>query len=197
MRTHIKGLRQKLKKAGLSGVITTVYGLGYRLQPVPLPAPVATGDPNAGASLETSSGIDPENQLNLASLWQSVRASYLQRVAAAADSLRSLQPGQVDQAIRERLLFEAHALSGSLGSFGFKTAAVQWREIEDILRTHDQLSTDLLSRMERSTILIDRSLVPGNAPSATVLPVPIADAPQLCRRLCRRYRQISYFNCCS
>ena len=31
VRTHIKGLRQKLKKAGLTDTITTVYGLGYRL----------------------------------------------------------------------------------------------------------------------------------------------------------------------
>lgn len=31
VRTHIKGLRQKLKKAGLTDIITTVYGLGYRL----------------------------------------------------------------------------------------------------------------------------------------------------------------------
>lgn len=34
VRTHIKGLRQKLKAAGASGnLIETVHGLGYRLQP--------------------------------------------------------------------------------------------------------------------------------------------------------------------
>ncbi|MEL6779223.1 MAG: response regulator [Cyanobacteria bacterium J06597_16] len=33
VRTHIKGLRQKLKKGGLPEMIATVYGLGYRLKP--------------------------------------------------------------------------------------------------------------------------------------------------------------------
>ena len=34
VRTHIKGLRQKLKAAGAAGnLIETVYGIGYRLQP--------------------------------------------------------------------------------------------------------------------------------------------------------------------
>ncbi|MEM9091687.1 MAG: response regulator [Cyanobacteria bacterium P01_F01_bin.53] len=34
IRTHIKGLRQKMKVVGLKEVIDTVYGLGYRLSPV-------------------------------------------------------------------------------------------------------------------------------------------------------------------
>lgn len=33
VRTHIKGLRQKLKAAGSGNLIETIYGIGYRLQP--------------------------------------------------------------------------------------------------------------------------------------------------------------------
>jgi DNA-binding winged helix-turn-helix (wHTH) protein len=35
IRTHIKGLRRKLKDAGAEDVIQTVHGLGYRLKPLP------------------------------------------------------------------------------------------------------------------------------------------------------------------
>lgn len=41
VRTHIKGLRRKLKKAGLPDMILTVYGLGYRLQSIPTAATAA------------------------------------------------------------------------------------------------------------------------------------------------------------
>jgi DNA-binding winged helix-turn-helix (wHTH) protein len=35
LRTHIKGLRRKLKEAGADDLIQTVHSLGYRLKPVP------------------------------------------------------------------------------------------------------------------------------------------------------------------
>lgn len=35
IRTHIKGLRRKLKDAGAEDLIQTVHGLGYRLKPLP------------------------------------------------------------------------------------------------------------------------------------------------------------------
>ncbi len=172
VRTHIKGLRQKLKKAGLSGVISTVYGLGYRLQPVPPSTAGATS-----LDIESTRAIQEngqENQLDLASLWQSVSDSYLQRVAAVADTLRDLHLGRVDQTIRQQLLSEAHALSGSLGSFGFKEVPAQWREIENILRDHDQLSADLLDQMKRSINSIDQSLTQACTTHTPASPVAIS-----------------------
>lgn len=35
IRTHIKGIRHKLKDAGAEDIIQTVHGLGYRLKPLP------------------------------------------------------------------------------------------------------------------------------------------------------------------
>lgn len=53
VRTHIKGLRQKLKKAGLADMITTVYGLGYRLKSADF-----VGHPDSETNLALAMGAE-------------------------------------------------------------------------------------------------------------------------------------------
>ena len=195
VRTHIKGLRQKLKKAGLSDVIATVYGLGYRLKAIE-PLTSTTSSTTAARTMTThlanevgqldadqtdtsqpvqnqteTSPLNQTNQperLDLSSLWQGVSKDYLQRVTEVAGVLHRLQPGQVDHGVRQQILSEAHALAGSLGSFGFKGAMTQWREIENVLRTHDALSADLIYHLEEQVALVAQSLRQVRSPSKIV-----------------------------
>ncbi|MBE9062112.1 response regulator [cf. Phormidesmis sp. LEGE 11477] len=187
VRTHIKGLRQKLKKVGLSDVIATVYGLGYRLRSIESPSDqeslTDTVRPDA-AAFATAKHLDqPLNKhLDLASLWQGVSQDYLQRITAVAKVLHRLRPGQIEQNVRQQLLSEAHALAGSLGSFGFKSVAAQWREIEAILHAHADLSADLIRQMEEQVALVIRSLrqmrSPNpSAPSLVPSPLPSLATP--------------------
>ncbi|MEM9903714.1 MAG: response regulator [Cyanobacteria bacterium P01_D01_bin.44] len=132
VRTHVKALRQKLKQVGLTDVIDTVYGLGYRL---------TSAEPSAQPSEKASqTEIAPKiappakpSQLDLAALWQPVRETYLQRVANLAKTLHNLPSGMLNQAVQQQMITEAHALAGSLGSFGFPAVTTQCQTIERIL----------------------------------------------------------------
>ncbi len=196
VRTHIKGLRQKLKKARLPDMITTVYGLGYRLKSADsvnhteyetdlnlaiesvadsvadIDEEVEEAKDNAAdntvdyGSEDNSSedsgihrsqdSLDQKNtslekrvgELDLTSLWQSVSESYHHRVDNLANSLRALEPGLLDKNIQQHILAEAHALAGSLGSFGFGKVTVLCREMESILGTNAYLSGQHTHQLE-------------------------------------------------
>ncbi|MEL6353145.1 MAG: response regulator [Cyanobacteria bacterium J06627_28] len=174
VRTHIKGLRQKLKKAGLTDIITTVYGLGYRLN-TGTSQTVAPQSPSETPEMEKAAGT-----LNMTALWQSVSQSYLQRVDNVANTLRGLQPGLIDKATQAELLNEAHSLAGSLGSFGFKTVTTCCQTIEQLLRANAYLSTEHISQLETAITQAQRSLEQGIT-EASVVAQPIftpANSPE-------------------
>lgn len=179
VRTHIKGLRQKLKKAGLSDIIATVYGLGYRLnsgttQP-PSARPPTEKETEPAAQASTSQASTSE-ALNLSALWQGVSQRYIQRVVNVANTLRGLQTGLVDKSIQQQVLAETHALAGSLGSFGFTTVTAQCREIHNILRTNAYLSADHVSRLEALVTQAQQTLDEGFAETSTVVIKPSVSA---------------------
>ncbi|MGB7087438.1 MAG: response regulator [Phormidesmis sp.] len=182
VRTHIKGLRQKLKKAGLPDMVTTVYGLGYRLKSadfvrppqadvsdaevpsVPATAPLV----DAGKGDSDSSGGDSRREVNpgkldLSSLWQGMSETYIKRVVKVANTLRILQPGLVEKPVAEKLLKEAHSLAGSLGSFGFQPATTNCREIEAILRANAYLSAQHVHQLEMLITQVQQVLEQGLA----------------------------------
>ena len=163
VRTHIKGLRQKLKKAGLTDTITTVYGLGYRLNTDTSQA--APQLPDSTPEVENVTG-----SLDIAALWQSVSQSYIQRVDNVTNTLRGLQPGLLDRSVKQEILTEAHSLAGSLGSFGFKSATARCRDIEQLLRTNAYLSADHISQLETAITQIQRSLEQGIVDTSTPAP---------------------------
>lgn len=167
VRTHIKGLRQKLKKVGLPDIITTIYGLGYRL-----------GDKAVGQSSsipETISESDKEGELeiklDLSLLWQSVSKKYHQRVETIAHVLRGLQPGLIDEATQQQLLTEAHSLTGSLGSFGFNSVTVQCREMESILHDHADLSAQHIQQLQALMAQVQQTIAQGLPRSPAVNPI--------------------------
>ncbi len=214
VRTQIKGLRQKLKRAGITcELIETVYGLGYRLKPppqsqiVPEPSPI----PAAG--------------LNLSMIWKKHREKYLQRIAVVERAIRALQQNALDPILKQQALSEAHTLVGSLGSFGFKQASGRCRELEHILQSPAQYSvenkhllSDLILNLYQDLSLVPASMVNGSsvavAKSSTIsqtqllivdddialasaiatiatnkrMQPQIADSPKKARQLMQKYR---------
>ena len=162
VRTHIKGLRQKLKKAGITDVIATVYGLGYRLNSgTSQPTASQTQEP-AAVGIETNlKNNETTGLVNLAALWQPVSQTYIQRVNHVANCLRSLHPGLIDKSVQKEILSEAHALAGSLGSFGFTAVTTQCREIERILSANAYLSAEHISQLEAAISHAQRVLEKG------------------------------------
>jgi DNA-binding response OmpR family regulator len=120
IRTHIKGLRQKLKKAGATpDFIETVYGIGYRLKPV----------------------IPPATAL-LTDAWEKFKGQVYEQVAVLEQlAMRFLsQDLQSDwQAIGQNI---AHSLAGSLGTFGFSLSSELARQIEKLLSGNQDLTSE-------------------------------------------------------
>ncbi len=153
VRTHIKGLRQKLRKAGLPEIVTTVYGLGYRLK-------------SADAANPPVSEAKGVSKLNLAPLWQGVSKGYSQRVADLVNVLHELQPGTIDPSKQQQISTEVHSLAGSLGSFGFQSVTLLCREIESML-AHDDLSAQHIQQMEALMTQVQQTLERGFSPDST------------------------------
>jgi DNA-binding response OmpR family regulator len=120
IRTHIKGLRQKLKKAGaVADFIETVYGIGYRLKPV----------------------IPPTTAL-LTDTWTKFKGQVYEQIAVLEQlAMRFLsQDLQSDwQAIGQNI---AHSLAGSLGTFGFSLSSELARQIEKLLSGNQDLTAE-------------------------------------------------------
>ncbi len=116
IRTHIKGLRQKLRRAGATAdCVETVYGIGYRLKPLTAPPP-----------------ISPTSQL-LTSAWEKFKNQIHEQVAILEQlAVRSLNKDlQVDWHRTGQDV--AHSLAGSLGSFGFPLGSELAKQIEQLL----------------------------------------------------------------
>ena len=177
VRTHIKGLRQKLRQVGLTEVITTVYGLGYRLNSEPSQTLMPLSDCSSTLEKEqhTSKVTD---SIDIAALWKPVSQGYIQRVSNVANTLRGLHLGLVDKSVREKILAEAHALAGSLGSFGFGLATLQCREIERILQANAYLSAEHISQLEAAITQTQQILAQGIAKRGTIIE-PITSSSDL------------------
>ena len=173
VRTHIKGLRQKLKNAGLPDIIATVYGLGYRLKSAGLVTQSGNKKTQTGSSVvqsatdtstRTTAPLENTTRLDLAALWQGVSENYIRRVSLLANILRGLQPGLVEKVEKQQILAEAHALAGSLGSFGFNDATVACRKIESILQSNAYLSAQHTHQLKALINQTQSALLTADAP---------------------------------
>jgi DNA-binding response OmpR family regulator len=144
IRTHVKGLRHKLKLAGAAtDLIETVYGIGYRLKPF--------------NSLDVNLLTDT---------WEKFKGQVLEQVAVLEQlSVRFLNRDlQSDWQEAGRSI--AHSLSGSLGMFGFSLSSELARQIEKLLGGDEDLTLEqgqwlysmvgaLQSELERPVVLPD------------------------------------------
>ncbi|MBW4646116.1 MAG: response regulator [Goleter apudmare HA4340-LM2] len=149
VRTHIKGLRQKLKTVGApSDLIETVYGIGYRLKP----------REEESERTEKEEGEQPKSAvLNLqtqqqtltavAGIWQQFQGRFEQQVRVleqAADTQKALNPELQRQAAQE-----AHTLAGSLGTFGLPVGSKLARKIENLLRSDKTLTPHEITNLQK------------------------------------------------
>ncbi len=155
IRTHIKGLRQKLKQAGAAAdFIETVYGIGYRLKP-----------------------LAPSGTVLLTETWEKFKGQVHEQVAVLEQlAVRFFNHDlQSDwQTIGKNI---AHALSGSLGTFGFSLSAELARQIEKLLSSGRDLTTEqgqlLFSLVTALREELDRPIAISDLHSFT--PDPVTD----------------------
>jgi DNA-binding response OmpR family regulator/HPt (histidine-containing phosphotransfer) domain-containing protein len=133
VRTHIKGLRQKLKSGGIQEeVIETVYGIGYRLKAI---------------EGETKSAIFQSDPIKTKALIQEVWIRSAERITTQLNTIQlgieGLSQGDRQLPTIQQAHREAHTLAGSLGTFGFSEASHIAQQIErDFQQFHKLTATD-------------------------------------------------------
>jgi DNA-binding response OmpR family regulator len=133
VRTHIKGLRQKLKAAGAANdVLETVYGIGYRLKAQEVELDSEPYGP-AGKPIETGHVIQQVWQKSQERVKRQLDS--IQTAVEALDTHQSAVHDLLQQAIRD-----AHTLAGGLGMFGLGRGSQVAKQIESLLRTDMALS---------------------------------------------------------
>ncbi|MBD2205884.1 response regulator [Calothrix sp. FACHB-1219] len=147
VRTHIKGLRMKLRNAGApSDFVETVYGIGYRLKPQAVEEPYKS-------ELERSKANQPSQKTQqqtiaaVAEIWQRFQERVREQVGvieqAAAVNYKSLSPE-----LRQQATQEAHTLAGSLATFGLPLGSKLARKIEQLLKSDKTLTQSDTSKLK-------------------------------------------------
>lgn len=174
--THIKGLRQKLKSAGMTtDLIETIYGLGYRLKPLQnkeIPAMIAENPP---LSQNQDSIRQAQCIENLKNIRQKYQESLQEKATIFAQTLRQLQSGSLEENLRKKTEINIHQLAGSLGSLGFSDASKFAKEIEYIFKHNPNLQESQIKRfqefMEELKKIIDQS--PSSLSQSITIPEPL------------------------
>ncbi len=112
VKAHVKGLRQRLKKAGADGWIENVYGMGYKLSPkIDYEAiaqkktlskeaqPLAQTSPLV--SLTKQSSVEQEFQQAMATLWQQHRGAMAERMSHLKQAQNALSQNGLTEGLRQ------------------------------------------------------------------------------------------------
>ncbi|MEM8502836.1 MAG: response regulator transcription factor, partial [Cyanobacteria bacterium P01_D01_bin.1] len=168
--SHIKGLRQKLKKVGASAdFVETVYGVGYRLKPSASKEGSSTENPSTESSSaenssekssfrkgkadrlsanDSSSRRDSnsaklrrqQTQAALTTLWKSVKGQQIVRLETLRQTVEQLQSGSLSLELRRSAYRSAHGLTGVLGIFGSKEGSHIADQIQTLLQGDAEIS---------------------------------------------------------
>ncbi len=171
VRTHIKGLRHKLKAAGApTDFLETVYGIGYRLKPgepvsdreirqtehgsiagdVPVAMPPklarAASEAAPATNLSPASGSAALPSF-LTEIWNRHREQLLDRVANIERAIFALKDGSLTPEIRHQAWQSAHNLAGALGTFGLPIGSQVAKQIEVLLDVNTGLTSAQLPQL--------------------------------------------------
>lgn len=116
VRAHVKRLRHKLRGVGAADLIETVYGMGYRLRPLP-----EVSDPTPTLA---------EIRQKVAASWPQFQPLMQERVAILEQAIAALENHSLSESLQAQARQAAHKLAGSLGMFGYEAATQLARQIE-------------------------------------------------------------------
>ena len=155
---HIKGLRHKLKAAGMSvDLVETVYGLGYRLKSLPedIESQKVSGETAETAS-ESSESIrelnNDERRLKVltvvAEIRAKLRANFIEKVAVFDRAIAQIQTRTLEEELRREAQDQAHKLVGSLGTLGLPQGSEVARKLEHLFKAQNVLKPGSVQKIE-------------------------------------------------
>ncbi|QUY46077.1 response regulator [Acaryochloris marina] len=138
VRTHIKGLRQKLKASGApTDLIETVYGIGYRLKAL------SELDKNKATPIQPPEAkIKQQTMSAIADIWIKFQPRILDQIKLLDKAATAVTEGCFNDELRQAAQQEAHTLAGGLGTFGLSKGSQLAREIEHLLRSNSPLNSN-------------------------------------------------------
>ncbi len=151
VRSHLKGLRQKLKAAGIpQDPIETVYGIGYRLKSLEHQQTKTKTQgkkrqiitDSTSKPLISNSDLEPQRLAAVNGVWERGKEKFSNRVAVIEQATSALQKDTLNDELRQQALLEAHTLVGSLGVFGIDQGSHLAREIEELFQVGVRLNQE-------------------------------------------------------
>lgn len=142
VRTHIKGLRQKLKAVGMAkDTIKTVYGVGYRLK---------TNEDNSTAETSQLNTQPSKRTADINQIWLQFKDLAFERLASLEKLAIALAENHVTEELQAQAKSSAHKLAGSLGCFGFPEGSKIAKQFE-LFMDHNPLKSEDLEQVTNLT----------------------------------------------
>jgi PAS domain S-box-containing protein len=171
VRTHIKGLRQKLKAVGAENLIETVYGIGYRLKEQEKGSQCKSEEQKLSLPAEASAEqVKRQTLAAIAGVWEKFQGRIKQQVAVLEQAAAALESQSLEQSLRQQAIQEAHTLAGSLGTFGLPEGSDAARQIERLLKLENTLKQSQVKTLYEFVQTLRQAVegVPQKQVSATV-----------------------------
>ncbi|KAI9129674.1 response regulator [Acaryochloris sp. CCMEE 5410] len=164
VRTHIKGLRQKLKKSGApTDLIETVYGIGYRLKPL------SELHNNQGTSAQPPEVKIKQQTMNaIADIWIKFQPRIQEQINLLNQAAAAVTEGCLNDELKQSAQQEAHTLAGGLGTFGLSKGSQLAREIEHLLRSHSTLDSEQSLQFQQDVEALRREINYASQPATQV-----------------------------
>ena len=151
VKAHIKGLRKKLKKAGVVDWIENVYGIGYRLNP-------NVADSSQVKTDHDFTSVEQEFERKMEQMWLKHQAKMSERIKVLQDAVLAVINTQLTTELHHNAERAAHKLAGVLGMFSRDAGTDIAREIETLLQDNIQLNLQQQEQFITSVTELDRLL---------------------------------------
>ncbi len=206
VRTHIKGLRMKLRSVGAPGnLVETVYGIGYRLKLQKEEEGTRGTRGTRGQGGQGGQGDKGDNENNsfppspppplplsssphsptpkqtllaIAGVWNRFKGRISEQVTLLEEAAVASSHNALNQELRKQAFKEAHTLAGSLGTFGFPLGSKLARKIEHLLKT-DQVLTFTETTQFQSWVELLRQEIERNQDETVSVSLPENEHPLL------------------
>ncbi|PSB57981.1 transcriptional regulator, partial [filamentous cyanobacterium CCP1] len=128
VKSHIKNIRKELRRVGAGDLIETLYGQGYRINPLHFS--------RANSSETTTTAQQETLDATVAQIWERKKGACLERLAVLEQSVQAIKTQTLDANLHQKAIENAHKLAGGLGTFGLDEGSRLSRHIEELLEAY-------------------------------------------------------------
>ncbi|MBD2327912.1 response regulator [Alkalinema sp. FACHB-956] len=177
VRTHIKGLRQKLKKSQIpSEVIETVYGIGYRLKPWEATnLTSAEPTPPSPSMLQTQAAVQK--------IWEQSQPRIREQMTTIKQAIAALEKNKLTEEVLNQAIQNAHTLAGSLGMFGFSQGSTLAQQLERLLKQYQSDPHMVLAKSLRPLFKALQQILQGPVDRPLASPTVMPACPDAADKL--------------